>query len=239
MNLETISLYSLAIASLPVLVVLIILIRWESNYWNTIYAMFRMVVQLLLVGYFLKYIFEANQSYLILAVLSIMLIASSWISLRTIKENKFKLFKYALISITIGGGLTLILITQVVLTLNPWFQPKFMIPIAGMIFANSMNSISLASDRIYVEIQQTQNYEKARFTAFTTSLIPITNSLFAVGLVSLPGMMTGQILSGVSPLIAVRYQIVVMFMLFGSAGMSSAIFLSLSKEIFTKKTEAT
>ena len=67
----------------------------------------------------------------------------------------------------------------------------------------------------------------ARNRAFTAALIPITNTLFAVGLVSLPGMMTGQILSGVSPLLAVRYQIIVMCMVFGSAGISSACYLSL------------
>ncbi len=75
------------------------------------------------------------------------------------------------------------------------------------------------------ELEREVAYEAARGIAFRAALIPITNSLFAVGLVSLPGMMTGQILSGVSPLIAVRYQIMVMCMLFGSAGISTACFL--------------
>jgi putative ABC transport system permease protein len=75
------------------------------------------------------------------------------------------------------------------------------------------------------------NWEKARDTAFQTAMIPVVNALFAVGLVSLPGMMTGQILSGVSPLIAARYQIVVMCMIFASAGMSTAIFLWLSQRL--------
>jgi len=72
-------------------------------------------------------------------------------------------------------------------------------------------------------------YKKARSIALQASLIPITNSLLAVGLVSLPGMMTGQILSGISPLIAARYQIMVMCMIFGSAGISAAMFLTLIK----------
>ena len=70
-------------------------------------------------------------------------------------------------------------------------------------------------------------YEDARRTALQASLIPVINSLLAVGLVALPGMMTGQILSGVSPLIAAKYQIVVMSMLFGAAGLSSALYLGL------------
>ena len=111
-----------------------------------------------------------------------------------------------------------------------------MIPLAGMIFANSMNSISLAGERLEAEINRNIAYDQARIIALQASLIPITNSLFAVGLVSLPGMMTGQILSGVSPFIAARYQIMVMCMMFGSAGISTAIFLILIKPDFRTKT---
>ena len=88
-----------------------------------------------------------------------------------------------------------------------------------------MNGISLAAERLESELKQGQPYEKAKVIALRTSLIPITNMLLAVGLVSVPGMMTGQILSGVSPLIAVRYQIMVMCMIFGSIrDISSYIF---------------
>jgi putative ABC transport system permease protein len=106
-----------------------------------------------------------------------------------------------------------------------------------MIFANAMNSVSLAVERLEAEIDRDVPYEQARIIALRTSLIPITNSLLAVGLVSLPGMMTGQILSGVSPFIAARYQIMVMCMIFGSAGISSAFFLYMVRSNFTKKEE--
>ena len=85
-------------------------------------------------------------------------------------------------------------------------------PIAGMVYANSMNSISIAAARFEQEIK--------------ISLIPKINSFLAVGLVSLLGMMTGQILSGIDPLVAVRYQIVIMAMIFGSAGISVILYLS-------------
>jgi putative ABC transport system permease protein len=98
-----------------------------------------------------------------------------------------------------------------------------------------MNSVSLAVERLEAEIDRDVPYEQARIIALRTSLIPITNSLLAVGLVSLPGMMTGQILSGVSPFIAARYQIMVMCMVFGSAGISSAFFLALVRSNFTTK----
>ena len=125
-----------------------------------------------------------------------------------------------------GGIFTLFLITRLVLRLEPWYLPRYMIPLAGMIFANAMNSISLAAERLEAELRQNKSYTKARNIAFGASIIPIMNSLFAVGLVSIPGMMTGQILSGISPLIAARYQIMVMCMIFGSVGISSACFLS-------------
>jgi putative ABC transport system permease protein len=89
-----------------------------------------------------------------------------------------------------------------------------------------MNSVSLAAERFESETIRGKAYEEARALAMRASLIPLVNSLLAVGLVSLPGMMTGQILSGVSPLIAARYQIVVMCMIFGASGLSTATYLS-------------
>jgi putative ABC transport system permease protein len=99
-----------------------------------------------------------------------------------------------------------------------------------MIFANAMNALSIAAERFESERAQGNGYIPARAAAYRAALIPIINSLFAVGLVSLPGMMTGQILSGVDPLIAVRYQIMVMLMILSSAGISVAIFLTLLRQ---------
>ena len=98
-----------------------------------------------------------------------------------------------------------------------------------MVFANCMNSISLAAERFENENENRLSFENQRNIAFKASLIPITNSLLAVGLVSLPGTMTGMILSGISPIIAVKYQIMVMCMIFGSTGLSSALYLMLIK----------
>tara|TARA_B100000427_G_scaffold325908_1_gene333617 strand:+ start:108 stop:554 length:447 start_codon:yes stop_codon:yes gene_type:complete len=144
------------------------------------------------------------------------------------------LLKHAFISIILGGGTTLFIVTQSVLQLDPWYMPRYMIPLAGMIFASAMNGISLAAERLESELDRDRDYDNAKGLALKTALIPITNSLFAVGLVSLPGMMTGQILSSISPLVAVRYQIMVMCMIFSSVGLSSFIFLVLigPKKIF-------
>jgi len=231
---ELIPFPKLALAFLPVAIVIVILWKWKTGFKNSIYAMARMVIQLLLIGYALTFIFGTQSSWMVLAVLSVMLLSASWISLRTIEMKRIHLISKSFIAILVGGGSILFVITQGVLELQPWHLAHYMISLAGMIFANAMNSISLAGERLQSEISRNEPYEKARLTAFQASLIPITNSLFAVGLVSLPGMMTGQILSGVSPFIAVRYQIMVMCMMFGSAGISSAIFLHLVRPHFEK-----
>jgi putative ABC transport system permease protein len=228
-SIQLIKFTNLALALIPVLVVVGIFYKWALNFRNALYAVFRMVVQLLLIGYFLIYIFESNSPWIVILILAVMVFASSWISLHSIKAKRKVFYKRALFSIAVGGGTTLLLITQGVLDLHPWYWPRYMIPLAGMIFATAMNSVSLAAERLEAELARNVHYEEARSIAFRASLIPITNSLFAVGLVSLPGMMTGQILSGISPLIAVRYQIMVMCMIFGSAGISSACFLLLAK----------
>lgn len=224
--LETIPYENLALSFLPVAIVVWILYRWSVGGGLAVYAVARMLIQLLLIGYVLAYIFESNSSLVVLAVLSVMLLAASWIALRPLPGQRGKHFLKALVSIIVGGATILALITQVVLNLEPWFNPAKVIPLAGMIFAGAMNAVSLAGERFYAELSRDASYEDARRTALSASLIPITNSLFAVGLVSLPGMMTGQILSGVEPLIAARYQIMVMCMLFGSSGISAACYLA-------------
>ena len=232
-SIQTIPYLNLVLAFLPVIVVILILWKWKSGFGTSIYAIFRMLIQLLLIGYVLAYIFEADSSIIVIAVLAVMLFSSSWIALRTVSVSRKKLYLWCFCAITVGGGTTLLLITQGVLNLHPWYLPSYMIPLAGMIFASAMNSISLGAERLEAEISRGASFDQARNIALQASIIPITNSLFAVGLVSLPGMMTGQILSGVSPFIAARYQIMVMCMMFGSAGISSALFLMLIKREFS------
>lgn len=188
-----------------------------------------MLVQLLLIGYLLAFIFESNSGWITAGVLLVMVMAASWIALGTMPDQRFKLFGYALASIVVAGGLTLLLVTQVVLSLSSWYSPRHVIPLAGMIFATAMNSISLSAERLTAELGRDVEYNEARSIALNAALIPILNSLFAVGLVSLPGMMTGQILSGVSPFIAARYQIMVMCMLFTASGFSAILFLMIAK----------
>ncbi len=224
----TISLHGLILAFLPAVIVIAILHRWAAESRTATYATLRMLVQLLLIGYVLVYIFEADQPWIIISVLVIMLVVASWISIRPLRNKQPHLYFNALVAISVGGVPTLALVTQAVIDIQPWFSPRVVVPLAGMIFAGSMNTVSLSAERFQAEIDRGVPYIQARRSALHAALIPMINSLFAVGLVSLPGMMTGQILSGVSPMIAAKYQIVVMTMLFGASGISAATYLVLA-----------
>ncbi len=225
----TISLTGLALAFIPALIVIGIMLHWRAGAGTAVHATLRMLVQLLLIGYVLIYIFETDSWLIISFVLAVMLLASSWIAVRPIPAWSRRDYSESLIAIAVGGVPTLFLVTQFVLGVEPWFSPRYVVPLAGMIFAGSMTAVSLAAERFLAECERDVDYLEARRTAFNAALIPMVNSLFAVGLVALPGMMTGQILSGVSPLIAAKYQIVVMTMLFGATGITAACYLSFKK----------
>jgi putative ABC transport system permease protein len=233
-TLQIISLADLSIAFIPVLIAMVFLYLWSLNVKQASYALSRMLVQLLLIGYVLSYIFYSDNAGLIAVILLAMVSISCWIALRTLNEYRLVLFKHGFIAILFGGGFTLFVISQGALSITPWYQPQVIIPLAGMIFATAMNSISLSAERIFSEIDNKTPYALARKHALNAATIPVINSLFAVGLVSIPGMMTGQILSGVSPLIAARYQIIVMCMIFASSILSAVIFLLLSESKMLK-----
>jgi len=216
-----------AVGFVPVAIAVVVTIKWSIGLGGTLYALGRMLIQLLLIGYALAWIFGADNGTLIVLILLIMLTASAWIALRTVPGRRRHLLWASLAGIAAGGGFTLAVVTQGVLRLEPWYLPRYTIPLAGMAFANAMTAVSLAGERLCAELERGEDWDKAGALAYRAAMIPVVNALFAVGLVSLPGTMTGQILSGVSPLIAARYQIVVMCMIFASAAISTAVFLRL------------
>ena len=209
----------------PIFIVGYFYFKWVGDKFEIFYASLRMILQLLLVGYLLSYIFDSKTSYMTIFVVVIMISAASLIALRNITNKNFKHYKSIFLSIFIGGSLNLFLVLYFVLELDSFDNPRYIIPIAGMLYANCMNAVSLVAERFEKE-RVIHSYEKAREISFRVSLIPQINSFLAVGLVSLPGMMTGQILSGVDPVVAVRYQMMVMFMVLGSSGISTILYLS-------------
>lgn len=227
MQLPDIGILELFYVLLPVVLVGIIFYRWSIGLSDLVIATVRMVVQLIAIGFVLVYLFTSDNWLLGLVVMSFMLLVSGWIAMRPLKYKNSQHFIQLAIALLFGCGSVLALIIVAVLHLDPWYQPRYVIPLAGMLLANTMNSLSLAGERLDSELLIAQAQEQARNKAFNTAMIPQINSLLAVGLVALPGMMTGQILSGVSPLLAVRYQIVIMATILCSAAFSVAIYLSL------------
>ncbi len=227
-TLPTIPLAHLLIAFVPIALLLAIMHRWQLNARTALCANGRMLVQLLAVGYVLTYVFETDEPVVIVFVIALMIGISAWIALRPLKQRGMALYPCALAAIATSGLAMLAIVTQLVLDLPRWFEPSSVVPLAGMIFANAMNSVSLAAERFESERERSASIVEARHVALDAALIPQINGLLAVGLVSLPGMMTGQILSGVEPEVAVRYQIMVMCMVFGSGGIGAALYLALA-----------
>lgn len=215
---------NLALSFVPLGLLYGIFYYYQLNLKEFVWATFRMLIQLLAVGYFLTFLFSANSSFSILGFLLMMVVLSSWIALRSVKDVRQEKYKKALLAQILGSTPVLLWIVFLVIPGKAWAEPRVMISLAGMVYANSMNTVSLAAERFALEIKSRPPRE-ALIKAFTAAFIPQINGLLAVGLVSLPGMMTGQILSGVDPLIAVRYQIVVMTLISSAAGLSSFLFL--------------
>lgn len=198
----------------------------------------RAVVQLLLVGYVLLYIFAVDHWYLVVGALLLMVAVATKAAVdRQVRSNR-TLLGITGVALFAGSGLTLVYVGALVVHVEPWYDPRYLIPLFGMIVGNAMNAAALAADRLSGEMAarkaEIEAYlalgasparacREATQRALRASLIPTINGLMVVGIVALPGMMTGQILAGVSPLIAVRYQIVVMFMLAGSVAVAATI----------------
>ena len=183
-------------------------------------------------------LFTTNSISLLVVLVIVMVVSASLIVRRNIRHKDWQTYAVILGAITLSGSFNLVWVLWLVLDLDNPLEPRFVIPLAGMIYANAMNVISLCAERYEKEKEHGVSHEKARAIAFKSSMMPQINSFLAVGFVSLPGMMTGQILSGIDPLIAVRYQIVVMAMILSSGAMSNMIYLlTLNPRFFSKMTQ--
>lgn len=201
----------------------------------------RGTVQLIFMGYVLVTVFRINEPLLIGLLMVLMVILAAHTAAGRQKENKGdkkRVAYFAFISILISTTLTLFFVSQVVIDVDPWYSPQYLIPLAGMVIANSMNAAALGAERFASELCARRHHVEALLAlgaspkeacealmrkAVGAAMMPTISALMVVGLVSLPGMMSGQILSGVSPLLAVRYQLVVQFMIVSAAAMTSVM----------------
>ena len=201
-------------------------------------AALRTAVQLGLLGLVLEYVFRVERAELVvLMVLAMTLFAAREAVSRSARGYRGiavdAWLAIAASSLLVGG-----VVTQAVVGVTPWYEPRYVIPLVGMILGNSLTGISLCLDRFLehlsarraeIELRlafgasRSEALGEALRAAVRTGMIPIVNAMAAAGLVSLPGMMTGQILAGSPPLQAVAYQVVVMFMIAAAVSSGSMI----------------
>jgi putative ABC transport system permease protein len=198
----------------------------------------RMVVQLVAIGYVLRFIFALNNpAATLLLVLVMVLVAAREVAARP--ERRFKdqsNLVIGFVSVGFATFVTAILALTTAIRPQPWFDPHYAIPLAGIILGNVLNSASLSLDHFLGAVGRERQAIEARLSlgesyreaiaplvreAIRRGLLPIINQMSAAGIVTLPGIMTGQILAGLDPLEAVKYQILLMFLLSGGSGLSS------------------
>ena len=202
----------------------------------------RCVVQLMVMGYLLHIIFGLQSAVLVVLMLLIMGTFATRIVGGRVKERSVPFFWPTFWAMQGSFFLVTIIVSRGIIGAEPWWQPQYVIPIGGMVAGNAMNSLALALDRFLADLTRRRNEVELRLClganpeeasrdifrdALRTGMIPSINSLMGVGLVALPGMMTGQILAGASPEDAVRYQVVVMLMLVATTALVSFIALTL------------
>jgi putative ABC transport system permease protein len=190
-------------------------------------AALRMTVQLLLVGLVLDWVFSVRDPWVILGMALLMTVLASRAALQRTRRHFPGIYWRTLV--TILGASFLVTGTALtgVLRVEPWYDPQYLIPLLGMLLGNALNGISLGLDRFLEGCARrghidallalgATRWEAARGEvreALRTGLVPLINSMMIMGIVSLPGMMTGQILAGAAPGDAVRYQLMILFMI--------------------------
>jgi putative ABC transport system permease protein len=213
----------------------------------------RTIAQLLLIGLVLGWIFNAGRWYIILALMSAMTLIAGTAAVQRTARRYRGIWLDSIISMWASSWLITAVALLAVLQLpqhgRPWYQPQFAIPLLGMILGNTLNGISLGLDRFGEELHGKRDqvetllalgatrWEAARAPiqqAVRTGMTPIINSMMVVGLVSLPGMVTGQLLAGADPFQAAKYQIAIMFLIAAGTSLGTVGVVLLSyRRLFT------
>jgi len=191
-------------------------------------ASVRTVVQLLLIGYVLEWVFHLESPLPVMGIIAVMIVAAGRAATQRSKRTFPGAQGMALLTLVLTGLVTTFTVTQLVIGVTPWHRAQYVVPLLGMVLGNCLTGISLSIDALLSSLTEQRaqvetelalgatRWEAARDSlreATRRGMIPILNSMMVVGIVALPGMMTGQILAGADPLKAVAYQIVVMFMI--------------------------
>lgn len=206
-------------------------------------AAVRTIIQLGFIGLILAWLFARDHWYETLAILSVMTLIAAHAARARISNPYRGLYIDTFIAIFIAGWVILFITVWLILDVHPRFTPQYLIPIAGMILGNALTGISLTAERFLSALRNNPAHIQSRLAlsatpweacraeaieALRAGMMPTINAMSVVGLVSLPGMMTGQILAGANPHQAVLYQIVVMFMMSSTGAIACVIMLLLT-----------
>lgn len=203
----------------------------------------RTVGQLLLLGAVLQWVFSLRRWYLVLCLMLLMSLVAGTEAVRRSRRRYRGIWVNSIVSMWVSSWLITAVALFGIVDVEPWYSPQYAIPLLGMILGNTLNGISLGLDRLSEELTVrrseveellalgARSWEAARGAvreAVRVGMTPILNSMMVVGVVSLPGMMTGQLLAGVDPAQAVKYQVVIMFLIASGTGLGTVAVVLLS-----------
>jgi len=248
-NIIDINVYQLLAAYIFIVILLLIVRkRGIKREKEIVISSIRMTLQLIIMGFILVYIINNPNPLFTLLILIFMEVFSIYnIYKRSKVELNFKIKKVVAISMVIGSLLSLLYFLFVIIRISPWYDPRYFIPIAGMLIGNSMTGVALGVNRLVDDIKKRKDeIEMALMlgatpkmavkgiidNTFDSAILPTINSMVGMGIVFLPGMMTGQILSGTSPLTAIKYQIAIMLGILGCVAITVIMFLQLGYKTY-------
>ncbi|ULH14131.1 iron export ABC transporter permease subunit FetB (plasmid) [Deinococcus sp. KNUC1210] len=246
-----ISLPQLALAS--ALLFVSVVLSWRLRLGLTrdiLISGLRMGVQLLLVGLILGWVFALKHPLPVLGIGLIMTILAAQAAAGRTKRRYAALYLDSFVAIFGSSFLLTGLALWGIIRVHPWWGAQYAVPILGMVLGNTLTGVALSLERFLSELETGRGRIEGRLAlgatrweaahsavaaSVRTGMIPTLNSMAVMGLVSLPGMMTGQLLAGEAPANAVRYQIVIMFVLATSSALGSLIVVLLAYRVLLDK----
>jgi putative ABC transport system permease protein len=215
----------------------------------------RGAAQLIAIGYVLRLHFNHERPAWVLLLLGVMLIAAGATAARRVEHGPSRgvLFPRAIAAIGLGTVVAVVPVFAGVVPLHPWYEARYLVPISGMMLSNAMNVVAQVFERIFASARVEADQIEALLSLGGTprqalgrqvratlraALLPTINGLLTVGLVALPGMMTGQIVSGTAPEQAVRYQIVILYQLVAVAAVAGLVAVAFARRLlFTPRAQ--
>lgn len=230
------------------MIILLLVFTKMKKEKDVIYAAVKMTIQLVIAGYVLAYIFQNPNPIITIFIFMLM----QFFCVHTIKKRlKFKSYQnlnwQIYLTVFVSTSFSLLVYILLVLKIDPWYQPSYFIPLSGMIMGNTMTAITLAikylyssfenldqeiRERLYLGASPFESVKKIIYAAHDNGITPTLNSMMGMGIVVLPGMMTGQIIAGASSTVAVSYQISIMIAILLSVNIATIMILYLAYHNF-------